>query len=685
MRKKTGLVLLLVLLCCVGMICFAESESETVYTLPAEIVAPSFEECGQYTNWSSANEYTYIYKVSNPEPGELEQFEISSSNMAIHYRVAAIASNERDFANFCAVPKDDHSYAMRYLQRVYENVSEKVPWATVNCYYSGSGAFQSASVMMNVDFEGKIEPCSANYNGSRWTYYDSARNEITSQELIQIVSPMISLVDMSPIQIQYEGKLDLTSFLRQEVAPHSAGEYTLPKEINAPSFAECGQYTNWTNVDSEYSYTYMVPNPEPGEITEFIVQSSDSVLIYYPSSADGPYGSEAEVFALVQDGHTYKQVSVQRKYYQLSDQIPYGYINNVYSDQGDLTQIVLLINVTLDGNETKRYNAIWHDAKWYYVDQEGNNFTVPSQELAQAFSPILSLVDMSPIQIQYEGTLDLTGYLTREITPQVVTIDIPGGVVIPSKEECEAYKEWDRVSSEEYASVFHVNQRDDLPYNVSVQFVQNQEPGVGLEMDVTGTAADPRTDKDSETKYNALQLYYLEGDSSPRTVWISTSYGKVGNQFDYAYVSMYYNSEGGNINYGFASIGINSQNLRIDYNNGEWQITEEARDLMSSDGLMEQRLAWLNAYQPKPLTLRKNATLSIYDLMVSHTILNLPNDLQEIESQAFAGVNVDKVIVPVSVQRIADDAFDDNVLLIFSDSRLEEWAKEKHPNYRIGQ
>lgn len=465
----------------------------------------------------------------------------------------------------------------------------------------------------------------------------------------------------------------------------NAAVYKLPKEIIAPSFEDCGQYTNWTEAD-EYTYTYTVTDPEPGEMTSFIVQSGENVSIFYPNPAEGPYGSEAELFARTQDGHTYAQVSVQCKYYNLTDQVPYAYINNVYSDQGELKQVILQINVTLDGENTSRYTAIYQGGHWYYIDQDGNNFSQPSQELAEAFAPVLSLVDMSPIQIQYEErTLDLTSFLTRETTPQNAVIDIPGGFVIPTLEECQAYTEWDNVYTSEELCLFTVDQRNNLPYRVRTEFRQGQVNGMNLEMYVSGTAADPRTDKESEVGYNALQFNYAPGESFPRLVRITTNYGKVDNLFDYAYLNLYYGSDGSYIRNGMANIGINSQSVYINYQNGEWVFSEEASALMSSDGLMEQRLAWLNAYQPRPLTLRVNPPLSIYDLMVSPYVMNLPDNLQEIESQAFIGVNADRVIIPSSVQRIADDAFDKNVLLIFSDSRLEEWAREKHPNYRINK
>lgn len=70
-----------------------------------------------------------------------------------------------------------------------------------------------------------------------------------------------------------------------------------------------------------------------------------------------------------------------------------------------------------------------------------------------------------------------------------------------------------------------------------------------------------------------------------------------------------------------------------------------------------------------------------YDLM--DQMLRLSDSRQEIETQAFVDVDVDRVIVPKNVHLIADDAFDEDVLLVLPDSRLEGLAKEKHPNYWI--
>ena len=107
------------------------------------------------------------------------------------------------------------------------------------------------------------------------------------------------------------------------------------------------------------------------------------------------------------------------------------------------------------------------------------------------------------------------------------------------------------------------------------------------------------------------------------------------------------------------------------------------RTALSADGLLEERLAWLNAWQPKPLTIQLTAPLSIRDLMVKAKVLRLPANLKEIESEAFIGVDVDRIIIPPTVETIADDAFDDDILLILPNDSLEDWARTHHPSYII--
>ena len=276
------------------------------------------------------------------------------------------------------------------------------------------------------------------------------------------------------------------------------------------------------------------------------------------------------------------------------------------------------------------------------------------------------------------------GLLCAAGTGAAETIDLPDGVKIPSKAECEAFDGWDKVRVDDYASVYYMYPRGNLPYKATVQFVGTQVPGFGLELNITGTEMDPRADRDSKTVYNAIQIYYTEEHTSPLNIWVTTIYDKVSSLFDNVYFSLYYDGAGQTITSGIAQLGINGEFLRLNYWYG-WDITEEAKTMLNADGLMDQRLAWLNSYKPKPLTLRKVPRLSFYDLMVKPKDLNLPADLQEIGSQAFTGVSAEKAVVPPTVQTIADDAFDEGIVLVLPDSRLEEWAKEKHPNYSIGQ
>ena len=276
------------------------------------------------------------------------------------------------------------------------------------------------------------------------------------------------------------------------------------------------------------------------------------------------------------------------------------------------------------------------------------------------------------------------GLLCAAGTGAAETIDLPDGLDVPSLEECQAFDGWDDVNVDENSSVFYMNPRGSLPYRASLQFLQGQQPGVGFQVDVTGTEADPRTDKESEIGANFVQFHYWAGDNYPSMIWVTTSYINVSGLFDDAYIGLYYDYSGQTVNSGYAMVTVNGEFLRLNYMYG-WSITEEAKTMLNADGLMEQRLAWLYAYQPKPLTIRKTAFLSIYDLLVRPRVLNLPAGLQEISSQAFIGVNAERAVIPPTVQTIADDAFDEGIFLMLPDSRLEDWAKEKHPKYWIEQ
>lgn len=261
-------------------------------------------------------------------------------------------------------------------------------------------------------------------------------------------------------------------------------------------------------------------------------------------------------------------------------------------------------------------------------------------------------------------------------------IELPGGVEFPSLEECKAFDGWDAVTIEEGAAVFTVDPRKNMPYKVIVQYIGTQRPGAGLVVQVSGTDADPRADKESPTTYNALQFHYWEGDTNPSMGWMTTSYGRVGNLFDNAWLSVYYGWDYHSLRDGHAMLGIHGEYIQVDYWYG-WEITDEVRTALSADGLLEERLAWLNAWQPKPLTIQLTAPLSIRDLMVKAKVLRLPANLKEIESEAFIGVDVDRIIIPPTVETIADDAFDDDILLILPSDSLEDWARTHHPSYII--
>jgi len=63
----------------------------------------------------------------------------------------------------------------------------------------------------------------------------------------------------------------------------------------------------------------------------------------------------------------------------------------------------------LDGKDINTYTAFYAgNNQWTFYNMEN-----PSQEFLDIVSPLLSLVDTQPIQIQYEGTLDLMSYLIR--------------------------------------------------------------------------------------------------------------------------------------------------------------------------------------------------------------------------------------------------------------------------------
>ncbi len=65
-------------------------------------------------------------------------------------------------------------------------------------------------------------------------------------------------------------------------------------------------------------------------------------------------------------------------------------------------------------------------------------------------------------------------------------------------------------------------------------------------------------------------------------------------------------------------------------------------------------------------------------------MLHLPTELTEVRSGAFANTAAKMVVVPAGTTAIADDAFPEDVILVFTkDSPLIDWAKEKGIRYRV--
>ena len=71
-------------------------------------------------------------------------------------------------------------------------------------------------------------------------------------------------------------------------------------------------------------------------------------------------------------------------------------------------------------------------------------------------------------------------------------------------------------------------------------------------------------------------------------------------------------------------------------------------------------------------------------LSAPSAVLTLPASLTAIESEAFAGLTVDVIVIPATVQSIAPDAFSDTgaVLSVTAGSYAENWAKEHQIQYR---
>lgn len=60
-------------------------------------------------------------------------------------------------------------------------------------------------------------------------------------------------------------------------------------------------------------------------------------------------------------------------------------------------------------------------------------------------------------------------------------------------------------------------------------------------------------------------------------------------------------------------------------------------------------------------------------------VLTLPADLTTIESEAFVNTGADAVRIPASVNEIAIDAFDSDLIIIApANSPAAEWAEEHH-------
>jgi len=182
-----------------------------MYTIPEKVFFPSFENCGQYTNWTTSDEYNYRYTVPDPEQGEISHFYVLPNNIGFHYQIPFECPYESE-AELFVLTSDSHNYITIGIQCNYHDISEQLSWGYIECGYSSEGRFRYAMAHMNVMLDGKdINTYTAFYAGNnQWTFYNM---ENPSQEFLDIVSPLLSLVDTQPIQIQYEGTLDLMSYL----------------------------------------------------------------------------------------------------------------------------------------------------------------------------------------------------------------------------------------------------------------------------------------------------------------------------------------------------------------------------------------------------------------------------------------------------------------------------------------
>ena len=115
----------------------------------------------------------------------------------------------------------------------------------------------------------------------------------------------------------------------------------------------------------------------------------------------------------------------------------------------------------------------------------------------------------------------------------------------------------------------------------------------------------------------------------------------------------------------------------VDINLGENGYVTQACDLEFEKEFVMGNTYYLMIETKKEMPLRVIYFRSEADTLFQH-ILTIPTGTIRIESQAFAGlINMDAVMIPSSVQFIADDAFSDCEIVIFttSGSYAETWAK----------
>ena len=104
-----------------------------MYTIPEKVFFPSFENCGQYTNWTKSDEYSYSYTVPDPEQGEISHFYVLSNNIGFHYQISSGSPYESE-AELSVITQDSHNYLQIGIQRNYLNFSEQIPWGYFEYY-----------------------------------------------------------------------------------------------------------------------------------------------------------------------------------------------------------------------------------------------------------------------------------------------------------------------------------------------------------------------------------------------------------------------------------------------------------------------------------------------------------------------------------------------------------------------